>query len=656
VLKPLWLKSLLALLLSDEHTWMVGGKPFEEMKIWDGLTLNGGITLLNLKNNVFMSILDEMQNPESSTCLTSFAVSGNPVSQFSCMRFRNVASFDLRIAATLRSFLSIATVHRDEIVRGVIRSSEHFRHAPPTVEVLDMRWHERAFPRCIFIHKLPQMLHQFSRWDLSCTSLSPSSLLNVAGCPVVKSLLAPPSQSLSNHPSVLTRCGLPSNVVIDLSRSKVHRSDTEWLSLLSPLQFQVTRKQGTEPAFQNLYWNHHEDGVYFSVCSDTPLFDSRDKFDSGTGWPSFTRPIDQAFVGELLDTSHGMNRIEVHSTVDGAHLGHVFEDGSIATGRRRYCINSASLRFVSRQEYNAWVADNTLRLQAPFLGERLGLLPSNEAIPPPLVLGNTHFIEMPSRYSKWRRQTASDANCTLTRDGLLCEYPRSSFSVFMHTCSASAVLSMISSTPCNIESHTSRMYTLLLPSFKDCPHSFSDLNLAPNTSCFSRSVIVSIPCASNQFACSARHLLSLRSSGETGPIPQFDYLIGLPNRMSFCSAWLDRLAFYVISSSEAVWWLGVSSISAFPRLFDDFFILKGGDLWLTDFLHQSHPEYTEGSFQAEEPASYLYRSFTADVAAITAHASSMVRPIPLVERSTHSDSSCDCNIVSACIVPNPKSR
>jgi peptide-methionine (R)-S-oxide reductase len=156
-------------------------------------------------------------------------------------------------------------------------------------------------------------------------------------------------------PEAVSACGLPSRVVIDLSRATVRRSDAEWQALLTPLQFKVARKQGTEPPFQNVYWNHHDDGVYFCVCSETPLFDSRDKFDSGTGWPSFTRPIEPAFVAEEVDESHGMRRVEVHCAVDGAHLGHVFPDGPRAQGGLRYCINSASLRFVPRAEYEAWV-------------------------------------------------------------------------------------------------------------------------------------------------------------------------------------------------------------------------------------------------------------------------------------------------------------
>lgn len=155
----------------------------------------------------------------------------------------------------------------------------------------------------------------------------------------------------------ISACGLPSNVVIDMSKTKVRRTDEEWRRILTPEQFLVARKQGTEPPFRNAYFDKKTDGVYFSVCSDTPLFDSRDKFESGTGWPSFTKPIERSFVGETVDVSHGMERTEVHCTVDGAHLGHVFNDGPRPT-RLRYCINSASLKFMPRAEYDAWVARN----------------------------------------------------------------------------------------------------------------------------------------------------------------------------------------------------------------------------------------------------------------------------------------------------------
>jgi methionine-R-sulfoxide reductase len=182
-----------------------------------------------------------------------------------------------------------------------------------------------------------------------------------AASPKPPSASAPMAKdALDCQPGELSACGLPSNVVIDMGRTKIQRTDAEWRALLTPEQFRVARQQGTEPPFRNAYWNHKADGVYFSVCSDTPLFDSRDKFDSGTGWPSFTKPIERAFIGEARDVSHGMVRIEVHCLVDGAHLGHVFDDGPRPT-RMRYCINSASLRFMPRKEYDAWVAANAAR-------------------------------------------------------------------------------------------------------------------------------------------------------------------------------------------------------------------------------------------------------------------------------------------------------
>jgi peptide methionine sulfoxide reductase msrA/msrB len=114
---------------------------------------------------------------------------------------------------------------------------------------------------------------------------------------------------------------------------------------LTPLQYEVTQCSATEPPFRNEFWNHHEAGIYVDVVSGEALFASTDKFDSGTGWPSFTRPIAPERVTEHEDRSHGMRRVEVRSAVGNSHLGHVFPDGPGPAGQR-YCINSASLRFI----------------------------------------------------------------------------------------------------------------------------------------------------------------------------------------------------------------------------------------------------------------------------------------------------------------------
>lgn len=122
-------------------------------------------------------------------------------------------------------------------------------------------------------------------------------------------------------------------------------TDAELKTKLTPMQYEVTRCSATEPPFRNEFWNHHAPGIYVDVVSGEPLFSSTDKFDSGTGWPSFVRPMEPDNVAEHADTSYGMRRVEVRSANADSHLGHVFDDGPAPTGLR-YCINSASLRFI----------------------------------------------------------------------------------------------------------------------------------------------------------------------------------------------------------------------------------------------------------------------------------------------------------------------
>jgi peptide-methionine (R)-S-oxide reductase len=125
------------------------------------------------------------------------------------------------------------------------------------------------------------------------------------------------------------------------------------LDALSPEQYRVTQEDGTELPFTGEYFDNHEPGIYVDIVSGEPLFASVDKFDSGTGWPSFTKPIDEDNIIAKPDRSHFMSRIEVRSAEADSHLGHVFPDGPTDAGGLRYCINSASLRFIHRDDLDA---------------------------------------------------------------------------------------------------------------------------------------------------------------------------------------------------------------------------------------------------------------------------------------------------------------
>lgn len=136
----------------------------------------------------------------------------------------------------------------------------------------------------------------------------------------------------------------------NINKENYNFDKAELKKKLTPLQYRVTQENGTEPPYDNEFDKHFEEGIYVDIVSKKPLFTSRDKYNSGCGWPAFTKPINNNVVKEKQDFSHGMIRTEVRSEEADSHLGHVFEDGPIESGGLRYCINSAALEFVPKEK------------------------------------------------------------------------------------------------------------------------------------------------------------------------------------------------------------------------------------------------------------------------------------------------------------------
>lgn len=147
-----------------------------------------------------------------------------------------------------------------------------------------------------------------------------------------------------------------------MSKKYYKPSDDEIKKKLDDLQYKVTQESATERPYHNEFNKHFEEGLYVDIVSGEPLFTSKDKFESGCGWPAFSKPVDTEFVKEKLDLSHNMHRVEVRSTYGDSHLGHVFDDGPKELGGIRYCINSASLRFIPKDRLKEEGYEEYLRI------------------------------------------------------------------------------------------------------------------------------------------------------------------------------------------------------------------------------------------------------------------------------------------------------